>query len=129
VKRVNWGHPEEGRPPVRKRDEERKAALMQEIEALVDKILSEKPAPDEIDLRDIEQAAVRAGDQVRQAIAQHLLEETEETPAEVRCPGCGKRLGMKDYRSRQVVSEAGEVKLSRAYYYCEACGQGIFPPG
>ena len=39
------------------------------------------------------------------------------------------RLGMKDYRSRQVVSEAGEVKLTRAYYYCEGCGQGVFPPG
>ena len=112
-----------------KRDDERKAALMQEIEALVNKILSEKPAPDEIDLRDIEQAAVKAGDQVRRTIAQHLLEESEETPAEVHCPSCGKRLGMKDYRSRQVVSEAGEVKLTRAYYYCEECGQGVFPPG
>jgi uncharacterized protein with PIN domain len=102
---------------------------MQEIEALVNKILSEKPAPDEIDLRDIEQAAVKAGDQVRRTIAQHLLEESEETLAEVHCPTCGKRLGMKDYRSRQVVSEAGEVKLTRAYYYCEECGQGVFPPG
>jgi len=102
---------------------------MKEIEALVDKMLNEKPGPSEIDLKDIEKAAVKTGEQIRQAIAQHLLEEAEETPGEIHCPNCGKRLGMKDYRSREVVTEAGEVKLNRTYYYCEECQQGIFPPG
>ena len=26
-----------------------------------------------------------------------------------------------------MVTEAGEVELRRAYYYCEDCGQGVFP--
>jgi hypothetical protein len=67
----------------------RKAALMKEIEGLVDIMLQDKPAPDEIDLRDIEQAAVRTGQQIEQVLAQHLLGETEEKRDEVRCPACG----------------------------------------
>jgi hypothetical protein len=43
---------------------------------LVDKILSEQLAPDEINLSDIERAAVSTGDKFREVIAQHLLEET-----------------------------------------------------
>jgi hypothetical protein len=114
---------------VTKKNDERKAGLMREIEALVDKMLSDQPAPDEIDLSNIEQAAVSTGDKIREVIAQHLLEEAEGKAETVYCPTCGKRLRMKDYRSRRVVTEAGEVNLRRAYYYCEACGQGIFPPG
>lgn len=112
-----------------KKNDGRKAALMSEIEALVDKMLSEQPAPDEIDLSDIEKTAVSTGNKIREVIAQHLLEEAEGRTVEGYCPSCGKRLRMKDYRSRRVVTEAGEVNLRRAYYYCEACGQGIFPPG
>jgi DNA-directed RNA polymerase subunit RPC12/RpoP len=114
---------------VTKRQDNRKPALMKEIEGLVDIMLQDKPAPDEIDLRDIEQAAVRTGRQIEQVLAQHLLGETEEKRDEVQCPACGKRLTLKDYRNRQVVTEAGEVELRRAYYYCGDCGQGVFPPG
>jgi hypothetical protein len=102
---------------------------MKEIEELVEKMLKEKSAPDEIDLREIEQAAVRTGEKIKQTISQHLVEEVKEVAEALQCPGCRKRLGMKDYRSRQVVTEAGEVKLTRAYYYCKECKQGIFPPG
>jgi DNA-directed RNA polymerase subunit RPC12/RpoP len=109
--------------------EDRKAGLMKEIEELVDKMLEEKPAPEEIDLGDIEQAAIKTGEKVKQIISQHLLDEWEEGTEAIQCPSCGKRLWMKDYRSRQVVTEAGEVKLTRAYYYCQECKQGIFPPG
>jgi hypothetical protein len=126
---VNWRSTEKGRPPVTRKQDNRKAAWMKEIEGLVDKMLREKPAPDEIDLREIEQAAVRTGRQVEQVLAQHLLGETEEKPDEIQCPACGKRLTLKDYRTRQVVTEAGEVELRRAYYYCQECGQGVFPPG
>ncbi|MEP7289830.1 MAG: hypothetical protein ABI947_29115 [Chloroflexota bacterium] len=30
-------------------------------------------------------------------------------------------------RSKQVVSEAGEVRVERQYYYCESCGHGVSP--
>jgi hypothetical protein len=109
-------------------EEQLKARLMKDIEAEIDRMLCNKPAAEEITLRYTEKTAVGVGEKLKEVIAQALLEEHSEQAKEVKCPGCGKRLGMKDYRSRQVVTEAGEVELRRAYYYCEGCKQGIFPP-
>jgi hypothetical protein len=32
-------------------------------------------------------------------------------------------------KRKYVVTETGEVEVERAYYYCETCKRGIFPPG
>lgn len=110
-------------------EEQLKARLMKGIEAEIDRMLANKPEPKEITLRYAEKTAVQVGEKLKEVIGQALLEEHQEEAEAVKCPQCGKRLGMKDYRSRQVVTEAGEIELRRAYYYCEACQQGIFPPG
>lgn len=109
--------------------EELKARLMKEVEEIIDRMLANKPSAEEMTLRYAEKTAVAAGEKVKAVIAQQLLKSGSEGQPEVRCPGCGKRLGMKDYRSRRVVTEAGEVEIRRAYYHCEDCHQGIFPPG
>jgi len=114
---------------VKEQREKRKAALMEELEEIVSQMQREIAALAELNLRDIEQAAVKTGEKVKQVIGQHLVDERKESTEEVECPSCGKRLWLKDYRSRQMVTEAGEVKLTRAYYYCPECKQGIFPPG
>lgn len=106
-----------------------KARLLKELEAVIDQLLVNKPAPEEITLRYAEQTAVAAGEKVKEVLVQELLEEHWEPPQIVTCPGCGQRLAMKDYRCRQVVTEAGEVRVRRAYYYCEGCKRGFFPPG
>lgn len=109
--------------------EELKARLMQDVEALIDQMLAKGPRSEEIRLRETEKSAVATGEKVKAVIVQHLLDSHQEQAEGVKCPHCGKRLGMKDYRSRQVVTEAGEVQITRAYYYCEECRAGIFPPG
>jgi hypothetical protein len=105
-----------------------KARLMKDIEAEIDRMLANKPACEEITLSYTEKSAVGVGEKLKEVIAQALLEEHREKAQEVKCPSCGKRLGMKDYRSRRIVTEAGEVELRRAYYHCEGCEQGVFPP-
>lgn len=110
-------------------EEQLKARLMKDIEVEIDRMLASKPRNEEITLRDTEKTAVGVGERLKEVIAQALLENHREQAKEGTCPSCGKRLGMKDYRSRRVVTEAGEVELRRAYYYCEGCEQGIFPPG
>ena len=45
-----------------------------------------------------------------------------------RC-GCGGRWIFQGYRERQVMSFQGPIQVKRAYFTCETCGQGIFPPG
>lgn len=107
-----------------------KARLMKEFEAEIDRMLANRPKlEEEVTLRYAEKTAVGAGEKLKEVIVQALLEAHEEQEHLVNCPTCGKRLGMKDYRTRQVVTEAGEVEVKRAYYYCENCQQGIFPPG
>lgn len=107
-----------------------KARLMKEAEDLIDKLLDEKKSPDEILLSDIEKAAIEKGKRFQQAIARELTTESETYKGErPKCAGCGEPMRFKDYRSRRVETEAGEVEVKRAYYYCQACGSGIFPPG
>jgi hypothetical protein len=45
------------------------------------------------------------------------------------CAGCGQEMHYKGVKQRRVVTTQGEIALSRAYYYCERCHRGFFPPG
>jgi len=47
----------------------------------------------------------------------------------VRCEGCREVMKFQGYRERTVQTVEGEVRVSRAYYYCPRCKRGIFPPG
>lgn len=39
----------------------------------------------------------------------------------------GHRASFLDYRDKDVLTVVGEVKIERAYYYCEDCGGGVIP--
>ena len=124
VKGVDWGEGKEGE--VRER-EEIKARLLKGYEELVERMLEEKPADEEILLEEIERMAVEVGERVKQQVAQALSEEAKR--GEALCPECGERAPVKGYRHKQVVTVAGEVRLRRAYHYCKRCQKGFFPPG
>jgi hypothetical protein len=86
---------------------ELKEKLLKGYEELLEQLLAEKPADNEIMLADIEKAAIRVGEQAKQQITQVLSEEAKrDKPI---CPECGKAVPIKDYRSKQVVTEAGEI--------------------
>ena len=42
---------------------------------------------------------------------------------------CGGRWVFQGYRERQVMTSQGVIRVKRAYYTCDRCGVGIFPPG
>ena len=112
------------------RNEELRRELLEETEAIIDKVLATKKPAEEITLTDIEQVALTAGRQFQAALTERLVEKSEAVGEVVsECPTCGSRLRHKGYRSRRVVTETGEVTIKRAYYYCEHCRQGVFPPG
>ena len=47
-----------------------------------------------------------------------------------KCDLCGREAHYKGEKSRQgVKTSQGAIGLERAYYYCEACKSGLFPPG
>ena len=106
---------------------ERKAQLMKISEEIIDRLLSEEKAGDEVMLEDIERAAVQGGEALRSAIAAVLVEAMEDRTSIV-CSDCGKRMTYQGKRSKQLVTEAGELTLQRDYYYCRGCKRGSFPP-
>lgn len=108
-----------------------KARLMAQAEVLIDALLSSCQPAAEATLTDIEQAVLGLGQRLQQALTAELV-NTQATAVEasgLRCPHCGGKLKAKGKRTRRVVTETGEVKVTREYYHCAACGTGLFPPG
>lgn len=112
------------------KDEEIKARLMKEAEELIDKMLAEKKPKSEILLSDIEQAAIETGEGLKQAVAKELASERYEYEGDKpACPKCEETMRFKDYRTRWIETKAGSVQVERAYFYCQTCKVGLFPPG
>ncbi len=44
------------------------------------------------------------------------------------CEQCGEAMRYRGRPERQVGHREGEVGLERAYYYCDSCEGGLFPP-
>ena len=107
--------------------EEREAYLTQVAKRLIREMLDREKPQGEMMLEDIEQAALRVGRELQTAVVAELVANTEQVE-EVRCPTCGKGMTCQGKRSRAVVTEAGEITLKRAYYYCRMCRVGSFPP-
>jgi len=111
-------------------NDELKRELLEEVEAIIDRLLANKKPAEEITLMDIEQVVLAAGRQFQAMLTERLAERREAVREVVtECPTCGGKLRHKGYRSRQVVTETGEVTIKRVYYYCEHCRKGFFPPG
>jgi hypothetical protein len=111
--------------------EELKAHLMAEAEKAIETLLARKPKAEDITLSDIERLAVQGGTNFREAVLASLVSESSAagTAAEHTCPHCGQTMHYKGRRAKDVVTEAGEVRVERDYYYCAHCRRGVFPPG
>lgn len=111
--------------------DELKARLMAEAEAAIDKVLANKPASEDIKLSEIEQLALSGGKDFREAVLGNLVKEGEagDEREAINCPGCEAPMHYKGKRTKPLVTEAGEVRVERDYYYCAACKRGVFPPG
>ena len=111
-------------------ESELKKRLMEQAEAAIDKMLSEKKPAEEITLTDIEHLSRTTGEKVMQNITKELVSASEDSQdATLCCPDCGKQLHYKGQKEKPIVTGTGEAVVRRAYYYCSACRKGIFPPG
>ncbi len=66
-------------------------------------------------------------------LGRQLLEASvgvQDTPVQVEEPcSCGGRWVFQGYRERNVMTSQGAIRVKRAYFTCERCGQGFFPLG
>ncbi len=113
-------------------DDELRVRIRAQTDLVIEKLLAEKSRPSEITLSEIEQVVHEAGEAIKAELTAGLVEQVSEESAEVPgpvCPTCGEEMHYKGKKAKRLVTETGEVTVKRAYYYCEACRSGFFPPG
>ena len=112
-------------PPTK---EELKAQLMAEAEEVIDELVGQANEKEDITLGDIERLVRAAGQQVMTKLTSRLVEVKRGDTDRSLCAGCGQAMHYKGHKGRTVITETGEVRIERAYYYCARCRQGVFPP-
>jgi len=112
-------------------DDELKEEMKALAKAINQKLMADGILNSQMTLADIERTVLSAGQQFQAALTEAAIEATEKEGERIRpyCTKCGGKMRHQGYRKRQIVTETGEVVLRRAYYLCEACGEGFFPPG
>jgi len=112
-------------------DEELKAQMMAETEAVLEQLLRCKKPSEDITLREIEELVIEARQEIAKRLAQILVDASTEQQAAPgpNCAACGREMHYKGEREKRVITQTGEVTIRRPYYYCEACKSGVFPPG
>lgn len=110
---------------------QRKAALLQEVESLVDELLDWREETAAPTLGQIEDEILLLRKRIGQQAAEILLADEESTRPvpEPKCPKCGRPMRFKGQKGVQVESLIGSLRLKRGYYWCEACQEGFFPSG
>ena len=114
-----------------KPEEELRARLKAEMDAEIEKMLEEAGDQGIITLSEIEQVVQEAGQRIQQRLMERLVANAvkEQDLASSNCLKCGGKLRSKGRKTRWVITTSGEVEIKRGHYYCEACKEGVFPPG
>lgn len=111
-----------------KDETELEAQLVAQARTAITKLLDQKAGRRDLSLSEMESLVGALELELRQAVMQTLVEESQ-TPGQRVCPRCGGKLRQKGKRRKQVVTVRGEVEVERDYYVCSTCGAGSFPPG
>jgi hypothetical protein len=76
--------------------------------------------------RDLRDKMLELGGRVVEAVIPHAY-GAGQNPEGVLCRRCRERSRLVSYRAKTITTLLKEVRLRRAYYYCEECGQGWLP--
>ena len=113
-----------------KSQEEMKAKLMREAEAVIDELLEWHLETDKPNLTQVEGKVLDLRQRLSEQMSQTVIENQEAVrpvpgPS---CADCGEEMRYKGMKENSVSSWVGELKIERGYYYCERCRSGLFPP-
>lgn len=112
-----------------------RAELQAELEAeasrLIAALLDWTEQTDAPDLTAIEDEVLKLRQQFGEKLAAVAVDQQPSAePLTMKCPTCSRPMHQKKKRQRRsVVGRVGGVALNRAYYYCDHCRVGLFPPG
>lgn len=111
--------------------EQIKTEIMKKYEHELDKLLDWQESTDKPNLTEYEEAILASRKRISEETIKALLEgelelEPEKAPS---CEKCGGEMEDKGKRPQIIETRIGTLRIERVYYYCEACGEGVFPPG
>jgi len=109
--------------------EQEKAAFVRAAEAMYEELQAWRAQHLEASFDEIaEQVTPRRRALMGQLLKQLAQAADERVNAPV-CEQCGAPMRYKGTPVRGVSHGEGGMRLERAYYYCDACGSTLFPPG
>jgi hypothetical protein len=105
--------------------------MMAQMEEIIDDLLDWHEENEAPTLTQIEDAVLELRKRVSAEMANAVVEDQEAVrpvpgPA---CPECGEEMHYKGMKEVNIATRTGEVDVLRAYYYCDRCRRGLFPPG
>ena len=112
-------------------DPEIEERMMAEAQRAIKALLSQRQPSDELTLTEIEQLVRQAGGEIMEGMTASLVEasqDKQQVPGPG-CPHCGQEMAYKGHQEKNLTTDTGKARLRRAYYYCDACEVGLFPPG
>jgi hypothetical protein len=116
---------------MKRNHDELKAELLAAAEEVIDELLEWHERTEEPTLTEIEDAVLdlrkRLGERMEQAVIEDQ-EATHPVPGPA-CPTCGREMHYKGMKKLTASGRTGDIELERAYFYCDRCRRGLFPPG
>lgn len=116
---------------MKKSGEQLKAALMNEMEKSIERVLAWQESHQMFTITELEDFILEIrgewGTEVAELLAGQL--ESKQPAARQRCGRCGEALQYKGQSAKHIESRVGGLRVERGRYWCETCQQGLFPPG
>jgi hypothetical protein len=111
--------------------EELRAILRAEAEEVIEELLDWHERSGAPTLDEIEDEVLKLRKRLGERMAETVIGDQEAVrpvpgPA---CATCGEEMHYKGMKGVRVEGRVGAMGLSRAYYYCDRCRSGLFPPG
>jgi hypothetical protein len=100
------------------------ARLLEQAEKAIRHLLEQKNGRGDLSMSEMENLVGELEIDLRQALMQELVDETQAQAAGL-CVDCGGKLRYKGKKAKRVVTLRGEV--GRADYAVETCQRGYFP--
>jgi len=115
---------------MRSSSEQRKARLMRQAEAVIDKLLDWSESTSEPNLTQIEAMVLRLRKRLSEQMALEVIDaqEARQPVLGPQCPACQQEMRYKGQKEVTVESWVGDLSIERGYYYCPDCKIGLFPP-
>lgn len=106
-----------------------KAKLLEQYQTRLDEVLDQLDEDHRFHISEIEDIALDIRQEVGKDVTVELTQqESQQREVDVACPDCQQRMRAKGSKQKWVKTRTGTVQVSRAYYYCETCKKGHFPP-